>query len=120
MNTQMNIPGVRPVRAPVPAGRLCELSRLLGSLVGIGDVVDELKRVQKELPSVPGLTLALSVAEKHLAQAQLKNSRLVLILASSAGLEVERMATTVELRDDGGLDLVTFSSSDADQKDGVA
>lgn len=111
----MNIPGVRPVRAQVPSARLSEFSRQIGVLLGVGDVVDELKKMQKEHPTVPGLTLAIAVAEKHMACAQMKNSQTTLILASSAGLEVERMETTVELRDDGGLDLVTYGARDQAQ-----
>ena len=111
MKKQMSLEGVAPVRAQVPAARLSELSRLLGGLLFAGDLVDELKKMQAEHPPLPGMTLAIAVAEKQLAQAQLKNSRLVLILACAAGLEVERVATTVEIRDDGGLDLVSYGAA---------
>lgn len=108
MNEQMRIAGVPPVRAEVPFARLGEFSRGIGAVVVLGDVVDELKKVQAEHPKVPGLTLALAVVEKHLAQSQMKNSKLALILAASGGLQVERMATAVALRDDGGIELVSM------------
>lgn len=109
MTEQMNIQGVPPVRAKVSEARVGEVSRLLGGLLAAGDLVDELKKAQAEHPKLPGMTLSIAVAEKHLAQLQMRNSRLVLILACSAGLDVERVATSIEVRDDGGLDLVSVS-----------
>ncbi|MGF6211815.1 hypothetical protein [Comamonas sp. 4034] len=118
MKEQMNIQGVPPVRAKVSDARVAELSRLLGGMLAAGDLVDELKKAQSEHPALPGMTLSIAVAEKHLAQLQMKNSRLVLILACSAGLEVERVATSIEIRDDGELDLVSVSGQQA-QREGT-
>lgn len=114
MAGQMDIPGVRPTRAQVPMERLVELSRAIGAILALDKVADELRKAQKEHPTVPGLTLALAVADKHIAQTRQTNSSLVLILACAAGLEIERMATTVEMRDDGGLDVVTFREREGD------
>lgn len=118
MKEQMNIQGVPPERAKVSDARVGELSRMLGGLLAAGDLVDELKKAQSEHPALPGMTLSIAIAEKHLAQLQMKNSRLVLILACSAGMAVERVATSVELRKDGGLDLVSVSGQQ-DQKEGT-
>ena len=112
MSKQLNIEGVKAARAPVPDGRLCELALGLGALLALDKVTEEIRKMEKEHLLVPGLTLALAVAEKHVAQAQDANSRLVLILASSAGMEVEHMATLVELREDGGLDLVSYKAEE--------
>lgn len=112
MSKQTNIPGMETMRAPVPVKRLGDLSRQIGALLALDMVADEIKKMKKEHPLVPGLTLALAITEKHVAQSQVANSRLVLTLACSAGMEVENMATTVELRDDGWLDLVSYKTEE--------
>lgn len=107
----MNIPGTVPTSIQVKPDRLGELSRYMGALGHSDAFLAELRRVKEEHPTVPGLTLALAVAEKHHAVAQQRSSRLVLILATSGGMEVERLATAVVHRDDGGLDLVSYSDA---------
>lgn len=112
MSKQTNIPGLETMRVLVPLKRVGDLSRQIGALIALDKVADEIRKMKKEHPVVPGLTLALAITEKHVAQAQLANSRLVLRLACSAEMDIEGMATTVELRDDGLLDLVSYRAEE--------
>lgn len=120
MSKQTNIPGLEAMREPVPEKRLGALSRNIGALMALDKVADEIKKMKKEHPLVPGLTLALAITEKHVAQAQMANSRMVLRLACLVGMDVENAATTVELRDDGWLDLVSYKAEEDAQEGGAA
>ena len=67
MNAQHSLPGTRPMSTTIPPKRMPSLMLNIGGQGALKDVKERLEAMQKQHPSAVGITLALSVIERDLA-----------------------------------------------------
>lgn len=86
---QPQLPGLPPTSFTIPARKKVEMLLQTGTQISLGDVKKELEDLRKQHPSAPGLTIALAVVDRRIAEATLITSRIVLAEAVKAGLAIE-------------------------------
>ena len=74
--------------------------------------------MQKQHPSVAGLTLAIAVIARRFAEVRMEVSRQVLTHAANGGLPIERHAIAMLFKDDGLWVEATGESTATEQAHG--
>src|ERR1035437_6433047 len=89
MNGQTELPDMRQMTVIVPAKRRTMLLLDMGAQGELLNLVGELEALQKQHPSVAGITLALAVANKRIAVVHMRTTRTVLTIAAIHGMPIE-------------------------------
>jgi len=96
---QDELPGTQVMKTTVPARRLALLAIDMGRQIGLAGALDQIKELQDQHPKVAGLTLARAILEKDIATAQARVSRVVLTVATTAGMPIENHGIASHIED---------------------
>lgn len=79
----------KPKTVVVPSSKRNLMLLDAGGQMSLQDTLGKLEKLQKQHPTVTGLTMAITVVRLEIAELQLKSSKRVLTIAASAGLPIE-------------------------------
>lgn len=96
---QRTIPDAAPLETKITGRKMLDLLFATGEQVALDKLLKDLKKAQEQHPAAPGLTIAIAMAQRDMAEAQIRTTRIVLAAAAKAGLPIENHAIASELSD---------------------
>lgn len=99
MPDQPSLPGTHPMETTITGRKMLDVLFHTGEQLALDRLLKDLKQAQAQHPAAPGLTIAIALAERDMAEAKLVTTRVVLSAAAKAGLPIENHAITSELSD---------------------
>ena len=97
---QQTLPGYQPMETKIVGPKMIEVLFETGIQIGLKKTLEDLKEAKAQHPAAVGLTMAIALVERDIANAQIKTTRIVLAAAAKAGLPIDGHAITSGMGDD--------------------
>ena len=97
---QDELPGMPNKKVAVGPKQRITLAIEMGGQYELAACAKELREMQKQHPAVTGLTLALAIVDRRIAESQMKTSRQILSIATRNGMPIEDHAIMTSIEDD--------------------
>lgn len=97
---QGELPGMPNKKAAIGPSLRIPLAMEMGGQCELHACAKELRDMQKQHPAVAGLTLALAIVDRRIAESQVKATRQILSFAAKNGMPIEDHAIITRIEGD--------------------